>query len=90
MQTGYRLVFHGPNDNKDCRNAVARFARKYGGKPGYTSFWIGRRNTWWSPETAGKAAYSVTISHAAGRAALMEIRRLKKELISGLLYVLHY
>lgn len=76
----YRMVFHGPNNDPESKRAVARFARKYGGKVNYTSFWIGRGHGWHSEETVGKAAYAAVVPLENAVEALEEVRKLKKVL----------
>jgi hypothetical protein len=70
------LIFHGPHDSKFCRRAAARLAKAHGGKTGYLSFWNGRRNAWFSPETVGTAVYRVIVPVANYEAAEADARAL--------------
>ena len=55
------IIFHGPVDSNECRKAVTKLAKRWGGKFSYTSFWNGRRKEWFSNDTIGKAAYCVRL-----------------------------
>jgi hypothetical protein len=53
-----QIVFHGPNNDDECRRFVRRLAKEWGGKFRYNSFFHARRG-WFSDDTTGKAAYCV-------------------------------
>lgn len=87
MKTSNRIVFHGPNGDKACRREVKKFAKKYGGKFSYNSFWVWRQQKWHSEAMKGKAAFCAEVPIEKTKAAIAAARKLE---VDGLKFSHHY